>query len=238
LTEAEWDSTDKAYLLWPLLTASRKRGAASIRNRKFRLIACALCRDAWQFLTDDRSRRAVEVAERFADGQASAGELEAAKNHAWLAYCEGVGRRREATLSDRLESNCALADHAAGWVANKDAKGAARTAASAVGWVRHHAADPARIWTAADLIRETFGNPFRPVALDAAWLTPTVRSVALAASEERLLPSGKLDANLLAVLADALEEARCDETTILGHLRGARPHVRGCFAVDGLLGRS
>jgi hypothetical protein len=41
----------------------------------------------------------------------------------------------------------------------------------------------------------------------------------------------------LPVLADALEEAGCTDQTILDHLRGPGPHVRGCWAVDLLLGK-
>jgi hypothetical protein len=40
------------------------------------------------------------------------------------------------------------------------------------------------------------------------------------------------------VLADALEEVGCTDAGLLGHLRGPGPHVRGCWAVDLLLGRS
>jgi hypothetical protein len=42
----------------------------------------------------------------------------------------------------------------------------------------------------------------------------------------------------LAILADSLEEAGCDQTDLLGHLRGPGPHVRGCWVVDLLLGKS
>jgi hypothetical protein len=59
-----------------------------------------------------------------------------------------------------------------------------------------------------------------------------------AAYEERHLPSGTLDNGRLAVLADALEEARCTDTDILSHLCGPGPHVRGCWAVDRCLGKS
>ena len=41
----------------------------------------------------------------------------------------------------------------------------------------------------------------------------------------------------LAVLFDALEEAGCDDAEILNHLRSPGPHVRGCWAVDLLLGK-
>jgi hypothetical protein len=45
-------------------------------------------------------------------------------------------------------------------------------------------------------------------------------------------------ADLLPVLADALEEAGCSDADLLGHLRGPGPHVRGCFAVDSLLNQA
>jgi hypothetical protein len=88
----------------------------------------------------------------------------------------------------------------------------------------------------AGLLRCLFGNPFRLVVLDAVWQTSTVVSLAQAAYEERILPSGHLDADRLAVLADALEDAGCSDAEILSHLRGpSGPHVRGCWALDILL---
>ena len=89
----------------------------------------------------------------------------------------------------------------------------------------------------ADIFRELFGNPFAPISIRPAWSTPTVTNLAQAAYEERALPSGKLDAARLAVLSDALEEAGCDNADILNHLRSSGPHVRGCWAVDLLLGK-
>jgi hypothetical protein len=88
---------------------------------------------------------------------------------------------------------------------------------------------------AVGLLHDLFGNPFRPVAIDAGWLTPTVTSLAGAAYDGRALPLGELDFARLAVLADALEEAGCTNSELLGHLRGPRPHVRGCWGVDLLL---
>jgi hypothetical protein len=51
------------------------------------------------------------------------------------------------------------------------------------------------------------------------------------------IDDGTLDPQRLAVLADALEEAGA-EGELLEHLRGAGPHVRGCWAVDVCLGKS
>ena len=56
----------------------------------------------------------------------------------------------------------------------------------------------------ADLVRDVFGNPFRPVTPDPGWLTPTVISLAQVAYEQRSLPAGTLDPACLGVLADAL----------------------------------
>jgi hypothetical protein len=42
----------------------------------------------------------------------------------------------------------------------------------------------------------------------------------------------------LAVLADALEEAGCQDQDVLSHFRSGGEHARGCWVVDLLLGRS
>jgi hypothetical protein len=90
----------------------------------------------------------------------------------------------------------------------------------------------------AALLRDVFGNPFRPVLLDPAWLTQEVSSLAHAAYDNRLLPQGNLDSARLAVLADALLDAGCADAELLAHLRSPGPHVRGCWPVDLLTGRS
>jgi hypothetical protein len=89
----------------------------------------------------------------------------------------------------------------------------------------------------ADLLRCVAGNPFRPAGLDPFSRTPTVASLAQAAYDERVLPSGELDSLRMAVLADALEETGAGGD-VLGHLRSLGPHVRGCWVVDLILGRS
>jgi hypothetical protein len=78
VTEAEWlASTDTT----PMLEFLKRRGS----DRKLRLFACACCRLVWDRLTDPCSRRAVEVAERYADGEARGSERAAAWNAAVVA---------------------------------------------------------------------------------------------------------------------------------------------------------
>ena len=86
-------------------------------------------------------------------------------------------------------------------------------------------------------ILDIFGNPFRPVALDSGWKSSTVLTLAQAAYDERALPSGHLDNARLGILSDALEEAGA-AGEILAHLRSPGPHVRGCWAVDLVLGKN
>jgi hypothetical protein len=83
----------------------------------------------------------------------------------------------------------------------------------------------------ADLLRDIFGNPFRPAALQPSWQTSEVVGLASTAYEERAF-------DRLPILADALEDAGCDNADILTHLRGPGRHVRGCWALDLLLGKS
>jgi hypothetical protein len=89
------------------------------------------------------------------------------------------------------------------------------------------------------LVRELFGDFFRPApAVDPAWRDGCVSQLARFAYDERRLPEGTLDLARLALLADALEDAGCSDTELLGHLRSPGPHVRGCWAVDLVLGKS
>jgi hypothetical protein len=92
-------------------------------------------------------------------------------------------------------------------------------------------------------LRDIFGPllfrsvpPLDPHVL--AWGNSTVPNLARGIYEERQLPEGTLDQQGLGILADALEEAGCTDTTILSHCRGPETHIRGCWVVDLLLGKS
>ena len=75
------------------------------------------------------------------------------------------------------------------------------------------------------LIRDIFGNPFSWPAVDSVWFTSTAVALARQMYESR-------DFSAMPILADALQDAGCDNPDILDHCRGPGPHVRGCFVVD------
>jgi hypothetical protein len=81
------------------------------------------------------------------------------------------------------------------------------------------------------LLRCIFGNPFRSVAIDPSWLTPNVVTLGQATYEDRAF-------DRMPTLGHTLEEAGCDNPDILTHCWSQTEHVRGCWAVDALLGKT
>jgi hypothetical protein len=86
-------------------------------------------------------------------------------------------------------------------------------------------------------LRDLMGDPSRRGTLAPECLTPAVLTLAKTAHAERAEPSGELDPVRLTILADALEEAGCSDGEVLHHLRSGGTHVRGCWALDRVLGR-
>jgi hypothetical protein len=189
-------------------------------------------------------RPAVEVAERCAEGLATEDER-------WEAYvAAGQGHDEAADIRSNWAGYCAYravecpSDYNSPTSWNDDAAAwAVQTAAQPRAWVGGRwdvtilQEERSQI---ADTIRDIFGNPFGRVNLSLAvlgWNDATVVRLGRAAYDERRMPAGTLDNQRLAVLADALEEAGCIAASILGHLRGLGPHVRGCWGVDLVIGK-
>lgn len=80
------------------------------------------------------------------------------------------------------------------------------------------------------VVRDIFGNPFRPATFDPSWRTSTV--IALA---RQMYASRNFSA--MPILADALGDAGCENEDILNHCRQTGTHVKGCWVVDLLLGK-
>ena len=234
MDEQQWlSSTDPS----PMLSFLRDSGHLS--ERKARLFAVACCRRIWHLLPEDGSRRAVAAAELFADGLTGPEELQAA--------AEGASEATESSFDDSPRAEFGAYSHAAmaAWYLVNDPNSC--DAKEVVSWVVGATAcdwdDPEFEKEAqAHLLRCVFGRlPARPLLALAHplldWHGGAVPKLAQAIYEERSLPSGHLDPARLVVLADMLEEASCNDADLLSHLRGPGPHVRGCWAVDLVLGR-
>jgi hypothetical protein len=219
MTEAEWlANMDPQWMLAFLGNGD------PLSDRKARLLACAAVRRVWHLLADDRSRRAVEVAERHADGQADFVELESAS----AAAAEAARAQPTLGMTDIAFS--------AVWATGA---GNVRFALAASGRAEGRT-DQDSLSAQAALVRCVIANPFHPTLPVAPavlhWNGGTVVRLAEAAYKDRLLPSGHLDPERLAVLADALEDAGA-EAELVAHLRSPGPHVRGCSALDSLLAK-
>jgi hypothetical protein len=199
----------------------------TVSPRKRRLFGCACCRHALDSLTEERSRRAILISEAFADGVVGEAELkeahDAAKAWAWEVANSG----------HKDESLCYFGVASAAYPGNASIAASNAFVEAAEGEL----AKSATRLLHANLLRDIVGNPFNPVVADSSWLTPTVVLIAQAAYDNRTFPEGTLATDRLAILSDALEDTGCTDTAILEHLRGPGPHVRGCFAVDCLLGK-
>ena len=244
MTEQEWDGCNDPEAMLEFLEWNAS-------DRKLRLLACACCRHLLgQVSVDSWGRKAVDVAELFADGKASPQDLQDAAAAATSGATAGLaGASQSAGLACGSAASPKGGSHAVYYALAMTGSAVREYAAVIVPAGDDHPpfvvggeeALTKERWVQAALVRDLLGNPFRPVAVDPAWLAwhgGAVKSLAEAVYEERELPSGHLDAARLAVLADMLEEAGCNDARLLGHLRGPGPHVRGCWVVDLLLGKS
>ncbi len=230
MTEQEWLQCLEPQKMADFLD-ERNHGS----GRKFQLFVCGCVRRIWHLLTHECYRLAVELSEQAAEGLVTDKYIE----HAWLDW---IGEGDFGKGGDAMIAALAATGVSVRW----DWEDAHQYAVCAATGASIYDLDPAKANNAtlaelkaqANLFRCIMGNPFRSIALDLAWLTPIVLSLANAAYENRVLPAGMLDNTLLAILADALEDAGCDNADILNHLRQPGEHVRGCWVVDLLLGKT
>ena len=193
----------------PNILASYVNRKAS--HRKRRLLQCAFCRTRWDLRTRWALKDALEKAEAFADDLTDTTVLEAAQvmlQIPWTDLVLGSARRHLLEAASRaLELDVSC---------------------------RSPAQTPEEKDLHCTLIRDVIGNPFRigPLIADAwlAWNNAAVVRVAHTIYQQRAFEQ-------LPILADALEDAGCDDADLVGHLRSPGPHTRGCWALDLVLGK-
>lgn len=234
MTEEEWlVSAD----LIPMLGCLTKE----VSIRKLRLFGCACCRRIWHILTDERSRQAVETAERYADGLATEPELKRALEAAWT-----VGENAAFYLAsdDAFSITWKAAVDVASVARDEPVMFLGRSTRGRT--LRSYLPDEPdeqemflgrstrEVAAQCQLLRDIVGIPFRPLPVIehawTAWNDGTVVELAQAVYQEKVF-------DRLPILADALEAAGCNNEEILAHCRGSGPHVRGCWVVDLILGK-
>ena len=240
MTEAEWFACNDPVKLLGFV------GRHHPDERKLRLYAVAGCRRIWSFLPDERFRRAVEVAESFADRAVSKKvrsacwrEVDKAQTEIDLATAEKAG------IMGNWNTASMAAVSAANAVGDSDSFVGPEAELLYLAWnpldvvelsyrergADHRPAREAEVKAHEALLRDIFGNPFRPAMFDPAWRTSTVVTLATQVYESR-------DFGAMPILADALQDAGCTSDDILDHCRDAKQvHVRGCWVVDLVLGK-
>jgi hypothetical protein len=245
MTEQEWL---KCARPGELLAFAHPR----ISDRKLRLFACACCRQVWNQFVPPVVVGAVAVAEAFADGEIRADALARVREIVGES-ARGVGRPGSPSetsyfldvLGACLSASCQSVNAA------ELAQDASHVAARAAGdgplreglrVIRAQDRPPEffeELAAQSELARDIFGNPFREVAFDPAWRTSDVLALASAMYAKR-------DFGAMPILADALQEAGCDDDAnplpprggnLLTHCREPCEHVRGCWVVDLVLGK-
>jgi len=202
MTEAEWMECEDFDQVW------MSSALEQVSHRRWRLYACACCRLIPEFMASAPDVECLILAEAEADGLWQSGVGEYPTDDWDIRWY----RRDAHSIAHRAAT--AYRDFV--WRSERSIR------KSDVAW--------AAVQTLADrplceLLRDVFGNPFRPATLAPAWRTSTVTSLASQMYESR-------DFGAMPILADALQDAGCDSDDILNHCRGDGPHVRGCWVVD------
>jgi hypothetical protein len=233
MTEREWLTTE---VPWQMVNFARERAGA----RKLRLFACACCRSVLNEFAPGIAERSIVAAELFADGEIKPETLDRVRHT--LRAAHGAATRADirtrsgytSFLLGACFSACHPGDALAYEIAQEAIQSAARAAAD-VPWTNadrdelpeqlaEHAAQ-------CELLRCISGNPFAPVSFDPAWRTSDAVALARSMYESR-------DFSAMPILADALQEAGCENEQVLAHCREPRDHARGCWVCDALLGKA
>ncbi len=200
-------------------------------ERRWRLFLCAWGRRVAHLAETPLTYALIATAEQYADGAVSTTAVE----QIWFSAREAMpgdenSRARNAFYAALVTGFRSGSQHIFDY------------AYYGLGHAASASGDKEAEWIAqAAIVKDIFGNPFRPSPplppAVLAWNDGTVRRIAEAIYQDRKMPEGTLDPGRLAILADALLDAGCCDEELIRHCRQPGPHVRGCWAVDLLLGK-
>ena len=227
MTEDEWLFCTNVHIMLHFLGATRPDCPWKCSSRKWRLFACACCRHLWHMLADEADRHAIEIAEKYADKQARKQDLKD-------AHAAACATALDPDYNPVLKAMGVNASTAALWSAHDAIALVGRYTPERVTRNAYsRSAEDSENRVQCDLLRCIIGNPFRTPTVDSSWLdwqANTIPNLARSIYEDRAF-------DRLPILADALDEAGCDNVEILAHCRQSGEHVRGCWVVDLLLGK-
>ena len=218
MTETEWTLGTNPLAMLEHVRQTIRVGRGE--GRKHFLLAVACGRLVWSRITGERVRRVIQWAETFADEYQDPDD--------WDEIVAGAQRTFENALEAGGRTQPIAGDFAITLAMRRLTQKIPLFAASA--FLRASQGATGRNPAGADIIRDIFGNPFRPVAFDPSWRTSTVVALARQMYESR-------DFSAMPILADALQDVGYDDPEVLGHCRGPGPHTRGCWPVDLILGK-
>jgi hypothetical protein len=256
MTETEWLDTERYEELYARVK-HRRRCSTRV---KF-LLGAAACRSVAHLFPEPACSVAVDLVEKVAGGEVPADELPAMRRRVhevyvpWQipsesdaaypgeCYVAGVPHEaRAAVLSCLCEDGLAVTD-----VFARVARLGGLHALDRARKILHYV-DP-KIWekncweyvpegqefwagykaaqcALCRLLRDVFGNPFRPVKFAPVCRTSTVTALAREMYQSR-------DFSAMPILADALEDAGCENAEVLNHCRDPQgAHVPGCWVLD------
>ena len=204
MTAEEWFATTDP---WAMLRE------AKASERKLRLFACGCVRLLMEPDMDAQLRAGIDAVEQYADARTNPerSQIKLARRIAKESFPRGSLLEMVARISVEEAAHAVVAECEKLDLVKWD-------------WKTGYEAR-------ARLLRELFGNPFRPVTFAPEWLTSTVVALAKQMYES-------WDFGAMPILADALQDAGCDNDDVLNHCRDAHAtHVRGCWVVDLVLGK-
>ncbi len=220
MTEEEWTTTtDPTAIDIP----------SDATPRKCRLFQVACCRRIIDLIPEGAVRTALEVAEAYADGMVSDRARQKVQREL-KAQADDAGEETEDALRAVEQTLTKTISHRASYLPEAAVAQGSAARLHRTGDDPYAAAYRGELAAQVPLLRDIFGNPFRPVAFDPRWRSESAVALARTAYDTR-------NFSLLPILADALEDAGCDNAEVLTHLRQPDAvHVRGCWVVDGVLG--